>query len=321
MKKTFKMLSTDGFHKLQGYVWKPDNMEPKAVLQIVHGMVEHIERYDEFARRLTKKGYLVIGYDHLGHGKSVMQEDEYGYFSKEEGHNLLIKDIRRLYKKTKKTYPELPYFLMGHSMGSFLVRRYLTVYGGEGLDGSIIMGTGRQKFPVVLFGVGVAELLKKWKGDRYRSQWINQLAFGGYNRKFKEAKTEKDWLSRDEEQVKKYCEDENCQFIFTVGAYQDLFQVLCEIEKKGNLKRMRKDLPILLVAGEEDPVGNFGKGVRQVYKQYQKLGMEDVELKLYPEDRHEILNELDRECVYQDLYNWMEKKIKNSQFQHTTMLD
>lgn len=319
MKKAFKMLSTDGKHQLQGYVWRPDNMEPKAVVQLVHGMVEHIERYDEFATRLTMKGYLVIGYDHLGHGNSVISKEEYGYFAKEQGHNLLIQDIRRLYKKVKKTYPKLPYFLMGHSMGSFLVRRYLTVYGGQELTGTIIMGTGRQRFPVVVFGVTVAQVLKKWKGDQYRSFWMNQLAFGGYNRKFKN--TRGNWLSKDEEKVREYFEDERCQFIFTVGAYQDLFQVLCEIERKKNLQRMSKDLPILLVSGEEDPVGDFGKGVRSVYKQYQKLGMKDVELKLYPNDRHEILNELDRECVYQDLYDWMEKKIENSQFQHTIMIE
>lgn len=321
MKETIRIKSSDGCTKLNGYIWRPEEKEPKAILQIVHGMVEHIDRYDEFAKRLTKKGYLVVGYDHLGHGGSVVEESDYGYFAKKEGHRLLIKDIRRLYKKMKMTYPETPYFLMGHSMGSFLVRRYLTIYGGEGLDGAIIMGTGRQKFPVALFGVGVAELLKKWKGDRYRSKWINQLAFGGYNRKFDSPKTDSDWLSRDEEQVKKYCDDSRCQFIFTVSAYQDLFRVLCEIEKKGNLKRMRKDLPILLIAGQEDPVGDFGKAVKKLYNQYQKLGIKDVELKLYAEDRHEILNELDRECVYQDLYYWMEKKRKNSQFQHTTMID
>ena len=312
MRTRIEMESNDGCTNLHGFLWMPDEVEPKAILQIAHGMVEHIERYDEFAKRLTKKGYVVVGYDHVGHGDSIVDQESYGYFGK-KGAEVLIQDIRKLYKRMKVMYPELPYFLMGHSMGSFLVRRYLTVYGGEGLAGAIIMGTGRQRFPVALFGVGVTKGLKKLKGDRYRSSWVNELAFGGYNRTFSSIKTGKDWLSRDKEQVKKYCEDPKCQFIFTVGAYHDLFKVLCAIEKKSNLKRMKLNLPIFFVAGEKDPVGHFGKGVKSVYKQYHRLGMKDLEMKLYPEDRHEILNEMDRECVYQDLYNWMEKKRKNSQ--------
>lgn len=314
MKENFTMTSADGQTMLHGFIWKPDQERPKAILQIAHGMVEYIERYDEFANYLTKKGYLVVGYDHLGHGASVQSEELHGYFAEKNGYNILIKDIRKLYINIKKEYKNIPYFLMGHSMGSFLVRRYLTVYGGNDLDGTILMGTGKQPFLVALFGVFMTEIMKRWKGSMYRSCFINNLAFGAYNRKFESPRTDKDWLSRDEEQVDRYREHPWCNFVFTVSAYQDLFRTLCAIEKRDNLIRMDKNMPIFLVSGGEDPVGNFGKGVRKVYEQYISLGMKDVMLKLYPLDRHEILNELDRNDVYSDIYRWMEKRRGNSQF-------
>lgn len=314
MKEKFTLQSSNHSTILHGYIWKPEKEQPKAIVQLVHGMVEYIERYDDFANYLTKKGYLVIGYDHLGHGASVQDESYLGYFAKEEGHNILVQDMRRLLKATQKKYDRIPYFLMGHSMGSFLVRRYLIAYPDHRLQGAIIMGTGKQPYVVASFGVWLTERMKRYKGDRYRSQWIDSLAFGAYNRKFKSPRTDKDWLSRDEEQVDRYREHPWCNFTFTVSAYQDLFRTLCEIEKKKALQRMDKTLPIFFVSGAQDPVGSFGKGVIKVYQQYKTIGMTDIAYKLYPLDRHEILNELDREQVYSDLYEWLEEKRNNSQF-------
>ena len=309
MREKFSMVSSDGHTVLHGYVWTPEEGEVKAVVQLVHGMVEYIERYEELANYLTQNGYAVVGYDHLGHGSSVEREEDYGYFAKKDGHNLLVKDIRRLYTHMKKVYQTVPYFILGHSMGSFLLRRYFMIYGGEGVQGAIIMGTGKQPYFVPLFGIGVAKVIKAIKGERYRSTFIDQMAFGSYNRGIKEKRTDKDWLTRDEEQVDRYVAHQWCNFIFTVSAYEDLFHTLCSIEKRKNKKRIPKEVPVLLIAGKEDPVGNCGKGVKKLYHEYISLGVKDVALKLYEEDRHEILNELDRETVFQDILSWIEKRM------------
>lgn len=309
MRERISMLSSDGHTVLKGYLWTPDHGKVKAVVQLVHGMVEYIYRYNEFANYLVEQGYVVVGYDHLGHGASVEKEELYGYFAEHNGHNLLVKDMRKLYNRMKRKYKEIPYFILGHSMGSFLLRRYLLLYGKEGLTGAIIMGTGKQPLPIALLGVGLTKLIKKRKGDKFRSSFINNMAFGGYNRKMKEKRTDKDWLSKDTNKVDLYISHPWCNFIFTVSAYEDLFRTLCSVEKWGNLKRMPKDLSILLISGEADPVGNYGKGVKKLYHQYVSLGLEDVRLTLYKEDRHEILNELDRQQVYEDIQKWIEKRI------------
>lgn len=306
MKQEFAYLSKDGHTRIHAVEWIPEK-EVKAVLQISHGMVEYIERYDAFASYLAERGYYVTGQDHLGHGKSVISDSELGYFGKSEGNACVIGDIETLRELTQKKYPDKPYFMLGHSMGSFLLRQYLKRYG-EGLSGAIIMGTGYHSSAELYAGKTLCRIFSKIKGDHYRSQLVNRLAFGSYNKKFRPVRTEADWLSKDREIVDAYVKNKWCTFIFTVNAYENMFTGMLELTGKSGMSGIPKELPVFFVAGKDDPVGNFGKSVVKVYKEYQNLGMKDVSIKLYKDDRHEILNETDRYQVYEDLYRWMNQR-------------
>lgn len=302
-KKEVRVASTDGKNNLYVAVWECDN--PRMILQISHGMVEHIDRYDDFARFLTDKGILVIGNDHLGHGYTA-KEGDHGYFG--DGLSAtVVDDLHEVTKYAKETYGEnIPYFLLGHSMGSFMARRYLMTYGDE-LAGAIISGTGMQPGIVIGFGKLVTSILSKTKGDRYISDFVENTSFGSYNKRIKNLRTKSDWLSRDEENVDKYIANKFCQFRFTINGFRTLMDVLSFIQKKTNVNKIPKKLPIFFIAGEEDPVGNYGKGVRKVFASYQGAGIEDVSIKMYPEDRHEILNEIDKDVVYADVLAWIER--------------
>lgn len=309
MKKVhIQYLSHDHKTLIHAVRWIPDQ-EVKGILQISHGMVEFIERYEEFAEYMTKKGFLVTGNDHLGHGDSVRSKDQYGFFNEKNGNAVLLLDLYQLQRKTKELYPNVPYFLLGHSMGSFLVRQYLCLYGKE-LDGAIIMGTGYHSRFEAKLGMRLTKMIAAIKGWGYRSKFVNALAFGSYNRKFKPGRTDKDWLTKDEKIVDDYIKDERCQFLFTLNGYYNLFFSLAKLSNKDYIQKMPKNLPVLFVSGEDDPVGNFGKGVKKVVDTFKENGMKRVSCKMYPNDRHEILNELDRKKIYQDLYEWIQKTMK-----------
>lgn len=291
--------------QIHGVRWLPEG-QPRAVLQITHGMVEYIERYQDFAQWLNERGFLVTGHDHLGHGNSIRTKADYGYFADEDANGTVLADVHRLTQLTKESYPGLPYFLLGHSMGSFYARQYLCQYGEE-LDGAIIMGTGCQPRMLVRAGKLLTTLVAAVKGWHHRSKLVTNVAFGGYNKRFEPVRTPKDWLTRDEAIVDAYIADERSSFIFTLNAYHAMFSGIDRLYDKNLLDRMPKDLPVFFVAGEEDPVGDFGKGVRQAVQMCRDAGVQRVDLKLYPKDRHEILNELDRQKVYEDLLRWMKE--------------
>lgn len=302
MKKEFYFPSSDGYNQLHVVEWLPEG-EPKAVLQICHGMVEHIQRYDEFARFLTKQGYYVVGHDHLGHGKSVASLDKLGFFHKEHGNDYVIRDIHQLRKDTQRKYQAIPYFIMGHSMGSFLTRQYIGLYGA-GINGAIIMGTGDQ--PNLVLGAGrfLCKVVAAFRGWEYRSKLVDSLAAGGYSKQFKG----ESWLSRNRANVEAYKSDPLSGYRFTVNGYYHMFLGMSRMNKQEKAEMLPKELPIFFVAGDKDPVGNCGKSVQKVFERYKDYGMEDVEIKLYRDDRHEILNEYDKEQVYRDLLNWLDKR-------------
>ncbi len=305
-KEHLKYLSNDGVTQIHAIRWEPEG-EIRAILQISHGMVEFIDRYHEFAAYLVEQGIMVVGNDHLGHGDSVQSASHYGFFAKENGNRTLLRDIHKLRMLTQKNNPGVPYFLMGHSMGSFLARQYLCLHG-EGLAGAIIMGTGYQPRIATQAGMFLTKTLAAWKGWEYRSTFIDRLAMGSYHKKFA-AEGEKAWLSRNAENVKQYMEEQYCSFIFTLNGYYNLFYSIYTLSHRDYLEKMPRKLPVFFVAGEEDPVGKFGKGVKKVCEEFRAIGMEDVSCKLYAGDRHEILNEVDRECVYEDIANWIEKNL------------
>ena len=297
-KKDFYYLSADGNTKIHGIRWMPEG-EIKAVLQILHGMAEYIERYHAFAQFLNERGILVVGHDHLGHGKSVTEEKNFGYFKEPDGNRCVIADIHQLRKQTQEEYAGVPYFMMGHSMGSFLLRQYLGKYE-EGLSGAIIMGTGDQPAAALKAGKLVCKMIAAGKGWYHRSQFVNGLAIGAYEKKLGLG-----WLSVNEANVRAYEQDPLCGFTFTVNGFYHMFDGMDQMNKQESAGKLPKNLPLFFVAGAEDPVGSFGKGVRKVYERYLSKGAKKAALKLYPKDRHEILNEDDRMQVYEDLYAWI----------------
>ncbi len=255
----FTYLSSDQKTQIHAVRYVPA-VPPRGILQISHGMVEHIGRYHEFASFLQEEGILVTGNDHLGHGKSVCTDDDYGYFGEPDGNRMVLEDLHRLTVLTKEAYPGVPYFLLGHSMGSFYARQYLAEYGGE-LDGAIIIGTGFQPKALLEGGILITRLLAAIKGWHYRSSFVNSLAFGSYNSRFRPARTDLDWLSRDTTAVDAYIADPKCGFLFTLNAYHHMFRGIRRLHDRTLLAGVPKTLPILFVSGSEDPVGEFGKGV------------------------------------------------------------
>lgn len=304
-KEEFSFLSSDGVTNIRAIRYIPED-KPKAILQISHGMVEFIDRYELLAKYLTDRGILVTGNDHLGHGSSVTSEDNWGYFHEDEGYLKVLEDLHHLTLITKDLYPNIPYFLLGHSMGSFYARRYLFTYKNE-LDGAIIMGTAWQPKIAVKTGKLLCNIIKTFKGSKYRSSLVNNMALGSYNKKWEPSTTHNDWLTKDEKIVEWYSNEPKCSFMFTVNGYYNVFSVLDDVCDESNIDKVEKDLPIIFLAGNDDPVGNYGKGVTKAFETFKSKGIKDVSIKLYPTDRHEILNELDKEQVYEDVYNFIDK--------------
>ena len=284
---------------------------PRAVLQMTHGMVEYIGRYEQLACWLADRGVAAVGHDHLGHGGSVVSREEYGYFGRPDGNRLLLDDIHRV-TRWAKALPELeglPWFLLGHSMGSFYARQYLCEYGGE-LQGAILMGTGWQPRAAARAGRALCHLLAAFHGWRYRSKLVDSMAFGGYNRSFRPARTSKDWLNRDEKEVDRYLSEERCSFRFTLNGYDSLFTALERLCDKELLARAPKDLPVLFLSGDDDPVGDRGRGVQKAAQSLRDAGMRQVEVKLYPGARHELLVELNRQEVFADIGSFIQNHIQ-----------
>ena len=305
----FQFLSTDGKTQLHGMRWEPADQPVRAVLQLCHGVAEHIARYDAFARYLNGLGIAVVGHDHLGHGLSLPEGGTPVYFGDGNTWNTPVDDVYVLHTKLKEQYPHLPLLLMGHSMGSFLSRTYLIRYPGT-VKAAILMGTGWQSAAALTGGLALAGMLKR-RNAAATNDTVTELAFGAYNKTFKPNRTDYDWLSADEENVDEYIADPLCGQDATVGLFYEMLTGIRFNQRRNNLDRMDKSMPILLISGEDDPVGGMGAGVRQTYAEFKRAGITDCTLKLYPGLRHELLNEkARRDEVYQDIWSWMEEKLK-----------
>ncbi len=309
MKETGTFASSNGVNTIQYYVYHPETAAPRAIVQISHGMCEFIERYEDFALFLNEQGILVCGNDHLGHGASVRTPEEFGFFAEQDGWKHMVDDLRQLTVIMKQRYPGVPYFLLGHSMGSFLARVYLSWYAKE-LDGALIVGTSGPN-PALPASFPITKAMIALKGNRYRSDMIRNIAFGTYNTKFKPHRTEHDWLSRDEQVVDTFEADPRCTFTFTLQGFLDLFSMLKFVSDKSWASMVPVDLPVILLSGAMDPVGQYGKGVKEVHDRLALAGIKDLIIKLYEGCRHEILNETNRETVYQDVLQWIEKHIES----------
>ncbi len=280
--------------------------QPRAILQIVHGMSEYFLRYEGFAEYLAARGVLVVGHDHAGHGSSAAPED-YGYFGPENGWEHLVEDVHRLRQAVQEDHPGVPYFLLGHSMGSFIVREYLTRCG-EGLSGAVITGTAGRN-PMNRPGIAMVRALRKFYGERHRSHFVHTMAFGGNNKKVGSPANLYEWLSSDRSVSDSYVRDPQCGFVFTLAGFEDLFTLLDRVSRKDWPSKVPGDLPVLLASGLMDPVGRYGKGPAEVYEQLRTTGHENVALRLYEDMRHEILNEKGQAAVYGDIMDFIEDGI------------
>ena len=265
-------------------------------------------RYAPFARFLAEHGFAVLGHDHLGHGRTAAGPEEYGWFGEKDGWRHVVKDVRALRELAGAEHPGVPYFLMGHSMGSFVVRGYLMFWPGT-VDGAILSGTGQEPPLTVAAGRALSALLIRLKGSRARSGLMDSLSVGRYNGQFKPARTSADWISRDTAVVDAYCADPLCRFLPTVGMYHDMMVGLQLLAKPANLRRMDPDTPVYFFSGDRDPVGANGAGVKKVAGWFKDAGVRDLTVKLYPEGRHEMLNETNRQEVWDDVLSWLEKHL------------
>lgn len=294
------------------YVYKYEPIEKEninGIVQISHGMSEEAGRYKKFANYLTDNGYIVYINDHRGHGKSAENINRIGILAQKDGIHCIVKDLNKLTKIIKTENNGLPIFLFSHSMGSFAAQKYIIDYS-EDIDGVILSGTNGLHGIEVDLGFLVAKVISKIQGREKKAYLIDKLAFGGFNKKFKPNKSEFDWLSRDFKEVEKYIENEYCGVVFSNGYFYDLFKLFKEIRNINNLKKINSKLPIYIFAGDKDPVGKFGKGITKLYENYKKVGIENVEFKLYSGGRHEMLNEINKDEVINDTINWIKQNNK-----------
>lgn len=299
--------SADGKTKIHAVEWLPDG-KPKAILQIAHGVTEYILRYEEFAKFLTEKGIAVVGNDHIGHGTSIAECAERMYFGPEGSWDWVVEDMKKCLEITKNKFPNTPYCLLGFSLGSFLARTYLTKYPGT-LNGAIIMGSGQ----LPPFQISIAKFMvnneAKKVGEDHTSPTIQKLSYETYNKYFAPNRTKYDWLCASTTSLDEYIKDTMRGEDFTAGLFRELLNGMAFTAKQSNIKKIDKNMPILFLSGDKDPVGEQGKGVIKAYDCFKKAGIKDVNMKLYPGLRHDILREDCRQDIFEDIYNWMEDKI------------
>jgi len=304
--RTFR-LDTDPGVSLFVYVWSPaGGAKPKGIVLVSHGMAEHAARYARFAQRLTAAGYVVYASDHRGHGKSIARPEDLGYFGDGAGFEGVISDQEKLRVRALSDHPGLPVFVLAHSMGSFVMRRYLMDHGHK-IAGAVISGTAGGQLPLVKVGRGVAKLERLRLGRRGKSKLLHQLSFGDYNRKFQPTRTDSDWLSRDPAEVDKYVADPLCGWILSTQGWVEVMTAIIDMQDVAAVSRMPKALPMFVISGSDDPVGRSSAGVLETLDLFKRAGLTNVTHKLYPAGRHEMLNETNRDEVEQDIVAFLDR--------------
>lgn len=306
--KTIDVISKDGL-ALKTYIWDTVS-EPKAILQISHGMAEHAKRYEALAQYLNKKGWIVAAHDHRGHGESVRETADLGILADTDGWSKLVDDLHLVTDALHERYDTLPIYLMGHSMGSFALRHYLGIYG-DLISGAIICGTGQNPQLLTRFAKFIADWECAKKGRRHPSELMTKLSFGKYNQAFAPNETDFDWLSRDKVEVFKYIEDPLCGVTFSSGFYADFLGGLLIVGSKDHIRKVPKSMPILFISGSADPLSVQGKAVNQVARWHHEAGVTDVSVKIFIDARHELTNETNREEVYDTIYDWLEHRFNS----------
>ncbi len=303
-KITFKYKSIDG-QEIFVHKWIPAEKDRiKGIVQVAHGMAEHGARYNQFAEFLTRNNYIVYVNDHRGHGQTAAQ-DKLGFFAESDGWNLVLEDISHLTLLIKEEHDNYPLYLFGHSMGSLLVRDYISIYSPE-LEGAIISATMGDQGVLGEVGIIIAKLESKLRGTEAKSKLLDKLTFANCNKNFKPKRTSFDWLSRDTAEVNKYIEDSLCGWVGTTSFFQELFQAVKRVNRVRTIERISKDLAVYFLAGGDDPLGNDGQGVLAVYNKFREVGIKDVSCEIYPKARHELLKEINREQVFSDILKWLQ---------------
>ncbi len=297
-------LARDG-HEIPVYIWRASKQAaPQGVLQIVHGLAEHGARYSHLAATMTAKGYTVIAHDHRGHGRSA-QKGLLGHYDDHLGWNKVVGDVATIYQQASTIAKGKPHFLLAHSMGSFITMQFLMDYPAA-LNGVILSGSNYSPPLKYRVAANIARAEKLMFGGQHRSKLLDHLSFGSFNGHFKPSRTTHDWLSRNHEQVDRYLQDPACGFIATTQLWCDFLEGLSNISTPSNLKKINSTLPIFLLAGERDPVGNMGDGVLALSKRLKRAGIKDITCTLYPDGRHEMLNENNALQVESDICYWIE---------------
>lgn len=299
----FSFLSSDGKNNIHAEIYAPKGREIRGVVQLAHGMVDHVGRYTALAEYLVGEGFVFAGNDHLGHGKSVATPDDFGFFASFDGYKLVIDDLYTMNGELRKRFPGKPVILLGHSMGSFLARLYAVKYPTS-INGIIIHGTGG-KNPALLLGKAVVGVLRAIFGERHRSKLVKKLSFMGYNSKFDKSEGDEAWLTRAGELVADRKDDPRTNFTFTLAGYNDLFTMLGECNSNLWYYQYPRSLPTILMAGGADPVGNYGDGIREIYDGLSQEGVVALDVEIYEGARHELFNETNRAEVFRDICDWL----------------
>lgn len=298
-----KILKTKDGYDIFYQTWTPKN-KPKAVIQICHGLAEHIGAYDEFAQFLSSKDIFIIGNDHRGHGKNITTDDNRGIFATADGWAKSLADLKDITNIAREQYSDIPIFLFGHSMGSFFTRSYIQT-STKHLSGAVICGTGGFPGAIGNIGILISKIISKLYGPTHKSKLLDSMSFGSYNNQFKPNRTSFDWLSRDDEKVDSYINDPLKGHISSSQLFVDMLSAVKEIDTLDNLRNTNKEFPLYIISGYKDPVGNNGDYIKKLYNQYIENGFTNVSMKLYPNCRHEILNEINRKEVMSDVYQWI----------------
>lgn len=304
LSKNFTFITKDSL-KMNMYKWEPkDKDSVKGIINIAHGMAESAIRYKRFARILVDNGFIVYAGDHRGHGLTCSNIEDLGYICDNDGFHTMVEDLKGINSFIKEEKPNLPIIIMGHSMGSFLTQRYIEEYG-DTVNGAIISGTNRNSSLMLNFGIFISSIEMRIRGRKAKSKLLDGMIFGTYNKRIHKNKTRVDWLTRDEEEVEKFINDPYCGTVFTTSFFYDLMKGLKITHKEENLKKIPKNLPILIFSGDADPVGRYGKGVDNLINLYKSLGIKNLHYKIYKDGRHEMLNEINNEEVFEDIINWL----------------
>lgn len=295
--------SSNNKNKIKVLNYNLNKKDIKAIVIILHGMTESKELYSDFAEYLAVKGYGVITYDHIGHGESINNDDEKGYFAKENGYEYLTKDVEYVINEASKL--NLPIFLFGHSMGSLIARNYVANALEEKIDGLILCGTIGQQWAID-GAIQLAEYMIENKGPRYRSRKLQEVVITAFKWKFENMKYKNEWATRDRDFIEKTKSNKKINFIFTASGFKDVFELVKITGKKESIEKIPKNLPILIISGGDDILGEYSEGIRRLEQAYNKEGIKDVTVKIYEDSRHALLHDLDKLKVYKDINDWIE---------------